>query len=87
MYFMFNTFFFGKNHAVYKEMWIDTVQLDRPQMTIWRMRIACWIRKATKTHSGYVILIAFQCNNGCKKAHHCYIIRTLPVSFVNIGLM
>jgi len=29
------------------------------QMTVWRMRIACWIPKATNTHSEYVILIAF----------------------------
>jgi hypothetical protein len=28
-------------------------------MTIWRMRIACWIPKATNKHTGYVILIAF----------------------------
>ena len=28
-------------------------------MTIWRMRIACWTRTATNTHSDYVILIAF----------------------------
>jgi hypothetical protein len=28
-------------------------------MTIWRMRIACWIPKATNTHSQYVILISF----------------------------
>jgi hypothetical protein len=35
------------------------VQLDRPQMAIWRVRIACWITKATDTHSEYVILIAF----------------------------
>jgi hypothetical protein len=28
-------------------------------MTIWRMRIACWVPKATNTHSQYVILIAF----------------------------
>jgi hypothetical protein len=28
-------------------------------MTIWRIRIACWILKATNTHSEYVILIAF----------------------------
>jgi hypothetical protein len=28
-------------------------------MTIWRMSIACWIPKATNTHTGYVILIAF----------------------------
>ena len=29
------------------------------RMTIWRMRIACWIHKATNTHSEYVMLIAF----------------------------
>ena len=28
-------------------------------MTIWRMRIACWINKATNTQSEYVILFAF----------------------------
>ena len=28
-------------------------------MTVWRMRIAGWIRKATNTHPEYVILIAF----------------------------
>jgi len=27
-------------------------------MKIWRMHIACWIPKATTTHSEYVILIA-----------------------------
>jgi len=27
--------------------------------TIWRMRIACWIPKATNTNTEYVILIAF----------------------------
>ena len=27
-------------------------------MIVWRMRIACWIYKDTKTHSEYVILIA-----------------------------
>jgi hypothetical protein len=35
-------------------------------MTIWRMRIACWITKATNTPSKYVILIPFplqQCLN------------------------
>jgi hypothetical protein len=26
---------------------------------MWRMRFACWITKATDTHSEYVILIAF----------------------------
>jgi len=28
-------------------------------MTIWRMHIACWVTKATDTHSEYVILISF----------------------------
>ena len=28
-------------------------------MTIWRTRIACWIPKATNSHSEYVILTAF----------------------------
>jgi len=37
----------------------NMVEADRPQMAIWRMRIACWITKATDTHSEYVIMIAF----------------------------
>jgi len=32
---------------------------DMPQMAIWRMRIACWIPKATDTHSECVMFIAF----------------------------
>ena len=34
------------------------VERDRPQVTIWRMRIACSALKTTKTHSEYIILIA-----------------------------
>ena len=40
-------------------MWKDIVVPGRPQMTILRMRIACWIPKTTNKHSEYVILIAF----------------------------
>jgi hypothetical protein len=32
-------------------MWTNTVAQDRPEMTIRRMRIACWIPKATHTHA------------------------------------
>ena len=39
-------------------MWKSIVELVRLQMTIWRMRIACWVTKATNTHSKYAILIA-----------------------------
>jgi len=31
----------------------------RPQMTMWRMRFACSIPRATNTHSQFVTLIAF----------------------------
>jgi len=45
--------------AVYEIMWENILERGGPQMTIWRTRIACWIPKATNTHSGFVILIAF----------------------------
>jgi hypothetical protein len=52
---MFN---FSENRAVYEIMCKNFAETDRPQMTIWRMRIACWIPKTTDTHSDYVILTA-----------------------------
>jgi hypothetical protein len=36
-----------------------TVESDRPQTTIWRLRIARWIPKATNTLSYYLLVIAF----------------------------
>jgi len=42
-----------------KLLWKTIVEQGRPQMTIWHMRIACWIPRATNTHTEYVILIAF----------------------------
>ena len=53
------TFFLFENRAVYEIMWEITVQPDRSQTTIWRMRVACCIPKATDTHSEFVIHIAF----------------------------
>jgi hypothetical protein len=41
---------FPLNRAVYEIMWKSIRERDGPQMTIWRMRIACWIPKATNTH-------------------------------------
>ena len=52
------------------------------QMTIWRMRIPCWIPKGYKyTQSCCVILqlLLFHCNNGRTNAPPLYVIRTLPV--------
>jgi hypothetical protein len=57
-HFVFSDFFFFENRAVYEIMWKNIVERGRAQMAIWHMRIACWIPKATNTHSEYVIHIA-----------------------------
>jgi len=55
------------------------VQPDRPQMTIWRMRFACWIIKTTDPHSEYVIPIAFLLQQCFTNVPHCYVTSTLTV--------
>jgi len=40
-----------ENRALYETTWENTVERSRPQMAIWRMRIAFWISKATHTHT------------------------------------
>ena len=79
-YFLFsNFFFFFENRAVYEKTWKNLVERGRPQVTIWRMLIACWIPKATDTHAqdvSYSLLL--HNNNGCTNAPECYVIRTLP---------
>ena len=49
----------SKNRVFYEITWKNTVELGRPPMTVWRMRIACWLPKATNTQSEYVIRIDF----------------------------
>jgi len=51
--------FLSKIVLFMKKMWNNFVELDTPQMILWRMRIAGCIPKATDTHSEYVIRIAF----------------------------
>jgi hypothetical protein len=55
--------FFFENRAVKKIMSKNMVEPSRPQMTIWRMRIAYWLPKPTNTQSEYVIRIAFPFQN------------------------
>ena len=57
-YFCSITFFLG-HRVVYEICGKKILDPENPQMRIWRMRIACYIPKATNTHSQYVILIAF----------------------------
>jgi hypothetical protein len=58
-------------------MWKNAVDPDRSQKTIWRMRIAGWIPKATDTHSEYVTPIVFllqQClHERASKLRHTHI--------------
>jgi len=42
--------FFPENRAVCEIMWKNIAKPDRSQMAIWRMRIECWISKATNKH-------------------------------------
>ena len=73
-------FFFG-NCAFYEETWKNILEPSRPRMTIWHKLIACWIRKATDTHSEYVIFLFFHNNNGCTKASPYYVTCTAIVLF------
>jgi uncharacterized protein with PQ loop repeat len=63
-------------------MWENIVERDRPQMAIWRMRIACWITKATDTHWEYQIHIVFLCQQRLRECASMVFYRysTLPVS-------
>jgi hypothetical protein len=47
----FTFYNFSENRAVYEIMWKNVVEPDRPQTTIRRMRITCWITKATNTQN------------------------------------
>ena len=47
-----------------------------------RMRFACWITKATDTHSEYVILLLFHRNNSYANAPQYYVQRALPVLLI-----
>jgi hypothetical protein len=58
-HFMFSSVLFFENRARFEIMWKNIVEADRSQTIIWSMCTACWIPRATNTHSEYVILIAF----------------------------
>jgi len=49
--------FFPENRSVYEMC--KNIEPDRPQVTIWRVRTACWIPKAIHTHSECVIFTDF----------------------------
>jgi len=48
----------------------NVVESGRPQMTIWRMRVTCWLPKATNTHSEYVFAYCFSTARIVKRPRH-----------------
>jgi len=49
-------FFFPENREI---MWKNMEEPDRPQMTIWRMRILCWVPKTTNAHVSICNIYSF----------------------------
>jgi len=43
-----------KNRAIYDMRRKNIVEPDGPEMTIWRVRFACWVTKATNTYTQVV---------------------------------
>jgi len=80
MYFMFSNFFVFENRAVYELMRLNTAEPGKPQMTIWHMRIECWIPKATSIHTEYVKIHS---NHGYTNSPQSYVMHSLPVLFVS----
>jgi hypothetical protein len=54
-----NIFFFSKTVPFMRSCGKHIVEQSGSQITIWRMRNACWIPKSTHIHSKYVIFIVF----------------------------
>jgi hypothetical protein len=70
-------FFFFENHAVCEIILKNMIEPDRTKLS--SMRFACLITKATNTHSGYVIFVAFSRQQWLRKSASKYFICILPV--------
>ena len=71
--------FFPENRPVYEKMWKNIVQLGRPRTkTRWK-RIACWIPKATHTHT----ICNKHCFSTATMVARTRFIVTLPVSLTS----
>ena len=71
---------FFENRVFYKIIRKIIIEPDRPQMKIWHLHFAEYLRLQTQTHSIEYLLL-FHYNNCCKNAPECDVTRTLPVLF------
>jgi len=87
--------FFSKIVPFMRIMMKNIVEPGRPQMTIWRMRIARWIPKAANTHSQYVMFTTIpqqqrlhERNSMLLHVHcpSCYNKRSLHISILRVPL-
>ena len=69
---IFYSIFYFRNSAVYERLWKNIVEPGRPQMIIWRMRIACLLNKAT--HSFTTFSTSFPLQKWLHDAPECYIV-------------
>ena len=70
-------------------LWDNVIRYCRArQDTWWRMRISCWIPKATNTHTEVVqYSLLFHCDNGYKNAPQCHVMLSLPVLLTPLHVM
>ena len=84
---MFNNLFFFENLAVFEIMWHNNIEPDRPQMTVWGIRIACQIPTAIKTGLEYVTLIAFPLPQWLHKRTSLLYVYSMPCYGANFGVV
>ena len=75
-------FVISKEILYIKIVWKNTVEPDRPQMTIWRMHIECWITMVKNTNSEHVILIGFPLKQWLHESVSVLSVCSLPVLFI-----
>jgi hypothetical protein len=80
-YILCSTIFFPKKPVFYEVMWKNVVEGGSPQMAIWCMCAACWIPKATNTHSEYVMLIVLPIQQWSHECASPYTYIVWPATF------
>jgi len=75
-------FFSFRNHTVYEILWKKHCRAGQA-IDDSKAHAHCMVNNwgYKNTHSEYVILMLFYCNNGCRNACHCHVMRALPVLF------
>ena len=66
-------------------MWKNMVEADRPKMTVWSMRFACWVTKARHTHTHTHSLRI--CNNNYCLSTATVVTRTRPSIALHVNCL